>query len=335
MDLSTSHPDFKKCQKCGSFDHQTRECKDICLRLVLFQTINWSYAEYIKKKIGAHKVTTGFNNRGRIVNWGFAHFHTEEERELASTGLKTMFNEGQILEKILMFNHGPPECCYLCGQVNHLAGDKRHKQEHCPLRRKPPPRDENLERNQRFVNSNPWGKTNQQRPEPNKREDEKNSSQEQKSRPSTPPTNPGSLLMQPQIDLRNSFSVLQTLEKQEEDNIMGQKAEKGDKENKWKNPLTEGTKQLTRSTSSEFLSKRSDKPKENKMEARSRSRSPPTRNSTTSPRPNSPPLFRWSPLSTGAVIGRTKTKRVNLDVPRVDFSTKKGVTLNKNLERSR
>ena len=64
MDLSTSHPEFKKCQKCGRMDHNTRECKDLCLRLVLFQTINWSYAEHIKKKTGAYKVTTEFNNKG-------------------------------------------------------------------------------------------------------------------------------------------------------------------------------------------------------------------------------------------------------------------------------
>jgi hypothetical protein len=72
MDVSASHPDFKKCQRCGKMDHETKEHADLCLRLVLFQPINWTYAEYIKAKTGAYKVTTGFNNKGRIVNWGFA-----------------------------------------------------------------------------------------------------------------------------------------------------------------------------------------------------------------------------------------------------------------------
>ena len=83
MDLSTSHPEFKKCQKCGQMDHATKECKDLCLRLVLFQPLNWTYKEYIKSRTGAHKVTTGFNDKGRIVNWGFAHFHTEKKRPQA------------------------------------------------------------------------------------------------------------------------------------------------------------------------------------------------------------------------------------------------------------
>ena len=43
------------------------------------------------------------------MNWGFAHFHTDEQREKASTGLKEIFQDGQILEKILIFNYGPPD----------------------------------------------------------------------------------------------------------------------------------------------------------------------------------------------------------------------------------
>src|ERR1044072_5048653 len=116
-----------------------------------------------KKKTGAYKVTTGFNNKGRIVNWGFAHFRTEEEREKASSGLKEMFNEGQILEKILMFNYGPPECCYLCGQISHLAGSKRHKQDQCPLRRRPPPQrtEERKDTTSQTVHFAPWARISQ------------------------------------------------------------------------------------------------------------------------------------------------------------------------------
>src|ERR1700733_3933413 len=69
-------------------EHEAKDHVDLCLRLVLFQPLNWTYSEYIKKKIGAYKVTTGFNNKGRIGNWGFAHFQTTEEREKAGTGLK-------------------------------------------------------------------------------------------------------------------------------------------------------------------------------------------------------------------------------------------------------
>ena len=171
MEVSTSHPDFKKCLKCGTMEHETKDHVDLCLRLVLFQPLNWTYSEYIKKKIGAYKITTGFNNKGRIGNWGFAHFQTTEEREKAATGLKEMFHDHQILEKILMFDHGPPECCYLCGQVNHLAGNKRHKQDQCPLRKRPPPRSDEIEttdekgerkKEQKNVRFNAWATVNQQ-----------------------------------------------------------------------------------------------------------------------------------------------------------------------------
>ena len=96
-----------------------------------------------------------------------------------------MFNEGQILEKILMFNYGPPECCYLCGQVNHLAGEKRHKQQHCPLRKRPPPKHEELEqKQQRSVSFAPWAqiKNQQNKQGPSHRQEDKNNpSQESKS----------------------------------------------------------------------------------------------------------------------------------------------------------
>src|ERR1700722_19488715 len=67
--------------------------------------------------------------------------------------------------KILMFDHGPPECCYLCGQVNHLAGNKRHKQDQCPLRKRPPPRSDEIEttdeKEQKNVRFRTWATVNQ------------------------------------------------------------------------------------------------------------------------------------------------------------------------------
>jgi hypothetical protein len=244
---------------------------------VLFQAINWTYAEYIRKKTGAYKVTTGFNNKGRIVNWGFAHFHTEEEREKASNGLKEMFNEGQILEKILMFNYGPPDCCYLCGQINHLAGEKQHKQQHCPLRKRPPPRNEEPEKRQqpqRSVNFAPWAQVNQQNKQvpPKKHEDDKRPNQENKSFQSNS-SGHSQPLMQPQPQLKNSFAVLHTLENQEsveEEDKMSKKPEITHQENKWDFHSVKGTKTLTRSASSESLLKNSKKLKETKAKTRSR-----------------------------------------------------------------
>jgi hypothetical protein len=74
------------------------------------------------------------------VNWGFAHFKTEEEREAATKGLQTMFLKGHVLEPILSYDRGPPPCCHFCGQVDSLAGEEGagHRQKECPLRFKRP-----------------------------------------------------------------------------------------------------------------------------------------------------------------------------------------------------
>ena len=99
-------------------------------------------------------------------------------------------------------------------------------------------------------------------------------------------------MMQPQLELKNSFAVLQTLESQvEAEEKMTQKPEIGSQKNKWDDHSVRAAKPLSRSTSSESLAKRSRK--ETQSRARSRSRSP-TR-STTSPPPTSPPLYKWSP----------------------------------------
>ena len=141
MNLFTSEPDLQRCGKCGSRGHRTNKCIDLCLRLVLFQAINWNYAEYIMKQTGAYKVTVGANNKGRIVKWGFAHFHSEEQLENAAEGLKKMHHDQQILEPITIHQFGPPSCCHLCGLIDDLAGDKKHKQKYCPLRKQPPRQD--------------------------------------------------------------------------------------------------------------------------------------------------------------------------------------------------
>jgi hypothetical protein len=107
---------------------------------VLFQEINWTYAKFIKEITGAYKVTVGATNKGRIVNWGFAHFRTEEEREAATKGLQTMFQMGHLLEPILSYDRGPPPCCHFCGKVDSLAGEEgsAHRQKECPSRARRP-----------------------------------------------------------------------------------------------------------------------------------------------------------------------------------------------------
>ena len=51
MATFTATEGFRKCFKCGASDHETRNCRDLCLRLVLFQEINWTYAKHIKEPI--------------------------------------------------------------------------------------------------------------------------------------------------------------------------------------------------------------------------------------------------------------------------------------------
>ena len=50
---------FRKCFKCGASDHEARNCRDLCLRLVLLQEINWTYAKHRKEITGADKITVG------------------------------------------------------------------------------------------------------------------------------------------------------------------------------------------------------------------------------------------------------------------------------------
>ena len=136
MTTVTATEGFRKCFKCGASDHEARNCRDLCLRLVLFQEINWTYAKHIKEITGAYKITVGATNKGRIVNWGFAHFKTVEEREAATKGLQSMFKMGHVLEPILSYDRGPPPCCHFCGQVDSLAGEEGsgHRQKECPSR---------------------------------------------------------------------------------------------------------------------------------------------------------------------------------------------------------
>ena len=139
MATFTATEGFRKCFKCGASDHEARNCRDLCLRLVLFQDINWTYAKHIKETIGAYKITVGATNKGRIVNWGFAHFK-RKKREAATPGLQRMFQKGHLLEPILSYDRGPPPCCHFCGQLDSLAGEKGtgHRQKECPSRVKRP-----------------------------------------------------------------------------------------------------------------------------------------------------------------------------------------------------
>ena len=296
MDLSTFDPEFKKCLKCGKMDHQTKDCQDLCLRLVLFQPINWAYAEYIKKETGAYKVTTGYNNKGRIVNWGFAHFRGEKERENASAGLKKMFLDGQILEKILKFNTGPPECCYLCGQVSHLANEKRHKQDQCPLRRRPPPKEQITEEKEKrpAVRFAPWAKVAEKRaqtssptntlPKPRSQSSLPERKDSHVPMPISPLTLGQAAPIFEQIPISNSFASLQDLDEQEE--------EKEEKNSDQKHTNPTGNFQyrakpttLARSRSLESLKKKAT-PKERKTNSRS-----------PSPKSKSSPLFKWTPAN--------------------------------------
>ena len=63
MATYTATEGFRKCFKCGASDHEARNCRDLCLRLVLFQDINWTYAKHIKETIGAYKITVGATNK--------------------------------------------------------------------------------------------------------------------------------------------------------------------------------------------------------------------------------------------------------------------------------
>ena len=135
MATFTATEGFRKCFKCGASDHEARNCRDLCLRLVLFQDINWTYAKYIKETIGAYKITVGATNKGRIVNWGFAHFSTEDEREAATLGLQTMFQKGHLLEPILSYDRGPPPMLLLLWTIRLLGRRKglRSQTERVPI----------------------------------------------------------------------------------------------------------------------------------------------------------------------------------------------------------
>ena len=49
-----------------------------------------------------------------------------------------MMVNGEILEPITIHNQGPPECCHLCGQLDSISEEKKHKQKNCPLRKRAP-----------------------------------------------------------------------------------------------------------------------------------------------------------------------------------------------------
>jgi len=271
-------------------DHQTKDHLDLCLRLVLFQPINWTYAEYIKGKTGAYKVTTGFN-KGRIVNWGFAHFNSEEEREKAAVGLKEMFHENQILEKIISFNYGPPECCYLCGQVSHLAGNKRHKQDQCPLRKTAPPKADVARKESKNVRFAPWAQTNQNKPKAAPAMQE--ARQHSNSRVSTP-----------LFTLSNSFAAPQGLEEKVE--TINQENKDETKESK---PLEQPTRKKTainqeknnETKENKLLEQPASNPKLKRIRSSEnlskKAKDKNTQQRSSPPRALTPPPFKWTALS--------------------------------------
>ena len=119
--------------KCNQRGHGKKECIDIVIRLVLFQAINWKYQQYLKKSLNTFKITVGADNT-RLVNWGFAHFRSEKERDSAIPGLREMHTKGEILEPVTFYNRGPPQCCHFCGEIENSAGIIGHKATNCPKR---------------------------------------------------------------------------------------------------------------------------------------------------------------------------------------------------------